>query len=88
MRPLQNVFYKLSCTEQRREGVAAYLCYYLSTLSNKNNLNIYLAFGLSFYIRVCGGQIIYGTCGWGNVCVGVSLYLCPQKSMFLCVHDS
>ncbi len=25
MRPLRNVFYKLSCTEQRREGVAAYL---------------------------------------------------------------
>jgi hypothetical protein len=25
VRPLRNVFYKLSCTEQRREGVAAYL---------------------------------------------------------------
>ncbi len=25
MRPVRNVFYKLSCTEQRREGVAAYL---------------------------------------------------------------
>jgi hypothetical protein len=27
VRPLRNVFYKLSCTEQRREGVAAYLWY-------------------------------------------------------------
>jgi hypothetical protein len=26
VRPVQNVFQKLSCTEQRREGVAAYLC--------------------------------------------------------------
>ncbi len=25
MRPLRNIFYKLSRTEQRREGVAAYL---------------------------------------------------------------
>jgi hypothetical protein len=25
VRPVCNVFYKLSCTEQRREGVAAYL---------------------------------------------------------------
>jgi hypothetical protein len=28
VRPECNVFYKLSCTEQRREGVAAYLCKY------------------------------------------------------------
>ncbi len=27
MRPLRNIFYKLSRTEQRREGVAAYLWY-------------------------------------------------------------
>jgi hypothetical protein len=26
VRPLRNIFYKLSRTEQRREGVAAYLC--------------------------------------------------------------
>ncbi len=31
MRPLRNIFYKLSCTEQRREGVAAYLCMEPST---------------------------------------------------------
>jgi hypothetical protein len=27
--PVRNVFQKLSCTEQRREGVAAYLWYIL-----------------------------------------------------------
>ncbi len=26
VRPLRNIFFKLSCTEQRREGLAAYLC--------------------------------------------------------------
>jgi hypothetical protein len=32
MRPVRNVFQKLSRTEQRREGVVAYLCSPLSPL--------------------------------------------------------
>jgi hypothetical protein len=36
MRPVQNVFQKLSCTEQRREGVVAYLCRVLLKLGNND----------------------------------------------------
>jgi hypothetical protein len=52
VRPLRNIFYKLSRTEQRREGVAAYLCPRYSaestqTLFNKN-INIFVINGFCY----------------------------------------
>ncbi len=54
MRPVRNVFQKLSCTEQRREGVVAYLWFYHQSSWE----GLYLLFdSFSFIVRQRGEQV-------------------------------
>jgi hypothetical protein len=60
VRPIRNVFYKLSCTEQRREGVAAYL--WARTSKNwkyKVRSNLYYSLILSDRIGGGGGYFTW-----------------------------
>ncbi len=51
MQPLRNIFYKLSRTEQRREGVAAYL-WWCSALYESDLKQILVPCACLFYSRL------------------------------------